>query len=96
MWDIVNNTTANLVTVPADAVAKATFDERDIKAKRILLDAIKDYVIPPISGKYHAHQMWTTLTNSYQSSNENQKMVLREKLKSIRIATSEKCCFLPY
>ena len=27
--------------------------------------------------------MWTTLTNLYQSSNENRKMVLRERLKSI-------------
>ena len=33
--------------------------------------------------------MWDALTNLYQSSDENQKMVLREKLKSIRMATSE-------
>ena len=57
LWDILNNTTANPVTVPADAVARAKFDKRDIKAKRILLDAIKDHVIPHISGKDHAHQM---------------------------------------
>ena len=57
LWDIVNNTTTNLVTVPANATAKAAFDKRDIKAKRILLDAIKDHVIPHISGKDHAHQM---------------------------------------
>ena len=50
-----NNTTANPVTVPIDVTAKATFDKRDIKAKRILLDAIKDHVIPHISGKDHAH-----------------------------------------
>ena len=80
-----NNTTSNPVTVLADAVAKAAFDNRDIKAKRILLDAIKDHVIPHISGKDHAHQMWTALTNLYQSSNENWKMVLREMFKSIRI-----------
>ena len=52
-----NNTTSNPVTVLADAVAKATFDKRVIKAKRILLDAIKDHVIPHISGKDHAHQI---------------------------------------
>ena len=55
LWDIVNNTTTNPMTVPADAVARDTFDKRDIKAKRILLDAIKDHVIPHISGKDHAH-----------------------------------------
>ena len=33
--------------------------------------------------------MWTALTNLYQSSNENRKMVLREKLKSIRMNKGE-------
>ena len=82
LWNIMNNTTANPMTVPVDATTKAAFDKRDIKAKRIL-DAIKDHVILHILGKDRAHQMWTTLTNLYQISNENRKMVLREKLKSI-------------
>ena len=46
---------------------------------------MKDHVIPHISAKDHAFQMWTTLTNLYQSSNENMKMVLREKLKSVHM-----------
>eukprot|EP00253_Pinus_taeda_P023988 PITA_23988 len=33
--------------------------------------------------------MWTTLTNVYQSSNENREMVLKEKLKAIKIAKTE-------
>ena len=73
LWDIVNKTTTNPVTVPINAVVRAAFDKRDIKAKSILLDAIKDHVILHISGKDHAHQMWTALTNLYQSSNENRK-----------------------
>ena len=84
-----NNSTANPVNVPADVVAKDAFDKRDIKAKMIILDAIKDHVIPHISGKDYAHQMWTALTNPYQSSNENRKMLLREKLKSIRMNKGE-------
>ena len=55
LWDIVNNTTANPVTVPTVAADKAVFDKKDIKAKRIILDAIKDHVIPRISGKDFAH-----------------------------------------
>ena len=50
-----------------------------------MLHAIKDHIIPHISGKDYVHQMWTALTNLYQNSNENQKMMLREKLKSIRM-----------
>ena len=33
--------------------------------------------------------MWTALTNLYQSSNENQKMVLREILKGTRMNNGE-------
>ena len=54
LWDIVNNTTVNTVTVPTNPADKAAFDKKDIKAKRILLDAIKDHVIPYICGKNHA------------------------------------------
>ena len=48
LLDIVNNTTTNIVTVPVDAVARAAFDKRDIYAKRILIYAIKDRMIPHI------------------------------------------------
>ena len=88
-WGIVNNTTANSVTVLADAIAKAAFSKRHIKTKIMIFDAVKDHVILHISSKDHAHQMWTALTNLYQSSNENRKMVLREKLKSIRMNKGE-------
>ena len=33
--------------------------------------------------------MWGALTSLFQSSNENRKMVLREKLKSIKMANAE-------
>ena len=46
-------------------------------------------MIPYISSKTRAYQMWDALTNLFQSSNENRKMVLREKLKSIKMAKAE-------
>ena len=78
------------MTVPTDVSAKDIFDKKDIKAKRILLDAIKDHVIPHVSGKYHAYQMRIALNNLYQNSNEKWKMVLRDKLKSIQMNRGEK------
>ena len=64
-------------------------NKKDIKARRIILDAVKDHVIPHISSKTHSYQMWDALTSLFQSSNENRKMVLREKLKSIKMAKAE-------
>ena len=65
LWDIVNSRTANLVTVSTVAVDKAVFDRKELKAKRIILDAIKYHVIPHVTGKNYAHQMSIALTNLY-------------------------------
>ena len=58
---------------------------------RIILDVVKDHVIPHISGKDHAHEMWSALTGLFQSTNENRKMVLREKLKNVKMVKGDMC-----
>ena len=69
LWDeAVNNTTTHPVVIPSatiDAIAHAAFVKKDIKAMRIILDAVKDHVIPHISGKDHAHEMWSALTELF-------------------------------
>jgi hypothetical protein len=89
LWDIVNSTQQNPVTVPTDAIILAEYTKKNIKAKIIILDAIKDHVIPHVTSKSNAYEMWESLTKLYQSSNENRKMVLREKLKGIRMTKTE-------
>ena len=94
LWEeVVRNTTTNPVTIPpsTDAILLAAFNKKDIKAMRIILDAIKDHVIPHISAKDHAHEMWTALTGLFASTNENKKMVLREKLKNVKMVKGEAC-----
>ena len=76
VWDIVEKTVAILT----DATQLAAFKRKNAKAKRLILDGIKYHVIPHVRGKDHAFEMWEALTKLYQSSNENQKMVLKEKL----------------
>ena len=89
LWDIVHGTVANPVVVPTDVRDKAAFMKKDVRARRVILEAVMDHVIPHILAKDHAFEMWTGLTNLYQSSNENRKMVLREKLKSVRMSKGE-------
>jgi hypothetical protein len=89
LWDIVENTTTHHVVVPTNATLLATYTKKSIKAKRIILDAIKDHLIPHLTGKTNAYEMWESLMKLYQSTNENRKMVLREKLKSIKMTKAE-------
>ena len=88
---MVHNTTTNPIAIPptTDAAALTTFNNKDIKARRIILDAVKDHVIPHISSKTRKFQMWDALTSLFQSSNKNRKMVLREKVKSIKMVKGE-------
>ena len=74
---------------PTDATQLAAYKKNNIKAKRLILDGVKDHVIPHVRGKDHAFEVWATLTNLYQSSNENRKMALRDKMKTIRMKGSE-------
>ena len=89
LWDIVEMA----VTVPnkiVDAIGYATYQKRDVKAKRVMVDVVKDRLVPHIARKANAFEMWTSLTNMYQNSNENRKMVLREKLRDIKMIENEK------
>jgi transposase InsO family protein len=101
LWDIVEGTTATpvgatpVVAIPTDPAALTAFTKKDIKAKRILFDVVKDHIIPHVSSKTYVHEMWTALKNLFQNFNENRKMVLREKLKSIKMTKSESVtCYL--
>jgi hypothetical protein len=70
------------LTDPKDLV---THELKDVKARRIILDAVKDHLIPYISEKKSAKDMFVALTNLFQISNTNRKMVLREKLKDTKM-----------
>ena len=51
LWDeVVKNTTANPIHIPAptDAAALSAFTKKDCKARRIILDAVKYHIIPHI------------------------------------------------
>ena len=67
VWDIVEKA----VTPPTNATQLVAYKKNNIKAKRLILDGVKDHVIPHVRGKDHAFQVWEALTNLYQSSNEN-------------------------
>ena len=61
VWDIIEKT----VAIPTDATQLAAFKKKNAKEKRLILDGIKDHVIPHVRGKGHAFEMWTTLNNLY-------------------------------
>jgi hypothetical protein len=81
LWDIVENH----VVPRTDAVLLVEFRKKNIKAKRTILDAVKDNIIPHVSSKDFAFQMWQSLCSLYQIPNQNRKMELQEKLRGTKM-----------
>ena len=81
LWNFANST-----VTPSKNPRDLTIHRlKDVKVKRIILDVVKDHLIPHIAEKKLPRGMWEDLTGLYQSNNHNRKMVLKEDLKSTKI-----------
>jgi hypothetical protein len=78
--------TSKTATAPTYTTQLAIWKKGEAKAKSLILDGIKDDVIPHLSGKNTAKDMWKTLSDLYQPKNENRLMVLCERLHSSKMA----------
>jgi hypothetical protein len=81
LWEFANTK----VTPPTDPKDLAAHELKDVKVRRIILDAMKDHLIPRISEKKSSREMFVVLMNIFHSSNTNKKIVLREKLKDTKM-----------
>jgi hypothetical protein len=87
LWDIVE---AIVPPIPVTTlVLVVEFRKRNNKAKRTICDAVHDHIIPHLTGKACAYEMWASLYKLYESSNENQNMVLHDRLRGIRMLKDE-------
>jgi hypothetical protein len=77
------------VATPTDAVQLVSHKKKNVKARRIIVNGVKDHNIPHLSGKNIAKDMWEALLKLYQSDNQSRQMLLREKLRSTKMAKGE-------
>jgi hypothetical protein len=66
-----------VIPSPNDPQELATHKKKEVKAKRVLLDSVKDHLIPYISEKKTAKDMFDALMGLYQRGNTSQKLILR-------------------
>ena len=72
------------VTPPTNATLLAEHNEKD--ARMLILDVVRDHIIPHLLGKKTAKEMWDALTKLYQSDNHYRKMVLRDQLRATKMS----------
>ena len=87
LWDIVEAVVPPILVTALVLVAE--FKKRNKKAKRTICDAVRDHIIPHLTGKTCAYEMWASLCKLYESSNENRKMVLHDRLRGICMLKDE-------
>ena len=74
---------------PTNLTQLAAHKKKDVKARRIILDGVKDHIVPHILELDTAKKMWDVILNLYQNATTNRKMILREKLKNTRMNQGE-------
>jgi hypothetical protein len=63
------------VTQPTDPHQLVAHNKREVKAKQMILDAIKNHPIHHVSKKKTTKEMFDALVNLFQSQNINRKMI---------------------
>jgi hypothetical protein len=78
-----------VVPSPADPQELAAHKKKEVKAKRVLLDFVKDHLIPHISEKKTTKEMYDALVGLYQSGNAGQKLILKHQLQVVEMSSSD-------
>eukprot|EP00253_Pinus_taeda_P012830 PITA_12830 len=71
------------VPMPQDPQQLAQHTKNDVKARRIILEGVKDHIVPHIHEKKTTYEMYDTILKLYQSTNDTRKLAVKEKLRSI-------------
>ena len=77
------------VAEPEEDEAKEKHKKDLIRAMRIIVDSIKDHLIPQMSSKKTPKDMYDALARMYEGRNITRKMNLRTQLKSTKMCQGE-------
>ena len=71
--------------VVADAANLDAWKKKVEKARRILLDGVRDHIVLGLHGRSTPYAMWKALKDLFQSSSNHRKLVLKDKLTKIKM-----------
>lgn len=71
-----------MTVVLTDLAYLTTCKKENAKARRIILDSVKDHIVPHIIELNTMKKMWDAIMNLYQNATMNKKLILKEKLRN--------------
>ena len=63
------------ITIPVDPTNNDKYEDAMARTKSIILNRVKDHVVPHIAEKNTTNEMWVALTNLYQHTSVQMKML---------------------
>ena len=78
-----------VMVILVDPVANERYKEAMAKAKCIILDGVKDHVVPHIAEKETTKEMWDTLKTLYRHTSMQRKMLVENQLRSYQMQKGE-------
>ena len=76
------------VPEPEEEAKKAQWKKNNARARGILVDSVKDHLIPQISKKTNFGKMFRTLRKLFQESNINHVLALKNQLANLKMSRS--------
>ena len=85
IWSFANTK----MTKPTDQDALDEFEALEARSQRMILDGVKDHLIPHLAENKTAKDMWDTLSQLFEAKNKNRKMALKDKLHNVKMNKDE-------
>ena len=85
----VKNFALKVIAIPVDPNDNDKYEEAMVRAKSIILDGVKDHVVPHIAEKEATFEMWEALKKLYQHTYVQRRMLLQNQLRSYQMKKGE-------
>jgi hypothetical protein len=69
----------------ADAANLDAWQKKVAKARRILLEGVRDHIVSNLHGKATPYAMWKALMDLFQNNSDHRKLALKDKLRKIKM-----------
>jgi hypothetical protein len=79
----------SVVAAPIDPQELTTHKKKEVKAKWVLPESMKDHLIPHIAEKTSGKEMYDALVGLYQNKNTGMKLHLKHQLQIVRMSSED-------
>lgn len=83
------NFALKVIAIPVDPNDNDKYEEAMARARSIMLDRVKDHVVPHIAEKETTYEMWEAFKKLYQHTSVQRRMLLENQLRSYQMKKGE-------